>query len=35
LRVQPAGKRSMGVADFLRGARLSDLARLGAAPCRD
>ena len=35
LRVQPAGKRPMGVPDFLRGARVEAGARLGGLPCRD
>jgi len=34
-RVQPAGKRPMGVSDFLRGARLEAGARLGDKPCPD
>ena len=35
LKVQPAGKRPMEVADFLRGARMEGAARLGSEPCRD
>ena len=35
LRVQPAGKRPMDVADFLRGARIEGAARLEGESCRD
>lgn len=34
-RVQPAGKRPMDAAEFLRGARLAPNARLGGTPCPD
>ncbi|MCH2106158.1 MAG: methionyl-tRNA formyltransferase [Planctomycetes bacterium] len=35
VKVQPAGKRPMDVADFLRGARVEGAARLRSEPCRD